>query len=75
MCCLWEVRTPFTIRGASWDSLGGAEWNRASFCVEGGMLWFFSSYSGKLGVPFELRLGSQGTSRITLGKSSLLLCC
>ena len=73
--CLWEVRTLFMIRGASWGSLGGAEWNRASFCVEGGMSWFFSSYGSKLGVPLELRLASQGTSSIILGKSSLRSWC
>ena len=38
----------------------------------GGTSWYFSSFSGDLGVPLELRQGPQGTFRVASGKSSLL---
>ena len=48
---------------------------RASSRVEGEISWFFSSCLGTLEVPLNLRLGRQKTSRVALGKSSLLLSC
>ena len=47
----------------------------ASSRVEGEISWFFSSCLGTLEVPLNLRLGRQKTSRVALGKSSLLLSC
>ena len=49
--------------------------NRPSFRGEGGILWFFSSCDGKLGVPLELRWGPQGSSPVTSEKSGLLSSC
>ena len=47
----------------------------ASSHVDGGISWFFSSCGGRLGTPLQVPRGTQGASRVALGKSSLHLSC
>ena len=58
--------------GIPFDVLQG---NRASSHVDGGISWFFSMCSRKLGFPLELRLGPQGNSVVASGMSALLSGC
>ena len=48
---------------------------RASFRDDGGISWFLSSCGAMCGVSLELRLGTQGASRVAPGKSSLHSIC
>ena len=41
-CCLWEVKSPFELRGGVRVAFESLQGNWASSCVEGGILWFFS---------------------------------
>ena len=50
------------------ESLQG---NQASSRIEGGISWFFSCCGGNLCFPLELQQGSQVTSNVASGKSSL----
>ena len=56
-------------------SLSTPQQKRASSRVKGRISWLFSSYGRKLGVPHELRWGSQGPARVASGKSSLHASC
>ena len=48
---------------------------RASSRIDGGLSWFVSSCSGKLGVPLQVPPGAQGASCVASGKSSLHSSC
>ena len=62
-CLHREVRSPFELRGAPWDSSHiTAGMNRASSLVEAGTLGFLSISDIELGVSVELEEGSQAWS-------------
>ena len=48
---------------------------RASSCVNGGIFWFVSSHSWRLGIPLQVPWGTQGASHVALEKSGLFLIC
>ena len=43
----------------------------ASFHIDGGISWVFSSCGGRLGIPLQVPWGTQGASYVASGKSSL----
>ena len=47
----------------------------ASCREDGGISWFFSSCSGRLGILLQLTHGTQGASRVASGKSNLHASC
>ena len=55
-------------RGISLETL---QRKRDSSRLEGRISWFFSSCGRKLGVPLELRWGTQGPASVASGHSSL----
>ena len=48
-----EVKPPFVFDVEHRIALEAMQGNRASSCIEGGNLWFYSSCSRKLVVPFD----------------------
>ena len=72
LCCLREVKSTFEL----WEEHGIAlellQGNRVSSRIDRGILWCFSSCSGKHWISLELQLGPQETSHVASGKSALL---
>ena len=68
-------RTISRVKRESGISFETPQWKRASCRVEGRISWIFSSCSGKLGVPLELRLEPEGPTRVASRKSSLHVSC
>ena len=48
-----EVKPPFLLVVEDGISLEAMQGNRASSCIEGGILWFHSNCGRKLVVPLE----------------------
>ena len=72
-CLLREVRSPFALRGAPWDSSRIAAWmNRASFRVEARTSRFLSISHFDRRVSAELEPESQATSCVEEWNSAFL---
>ena len=75
-CLLREVRSPLVLRGAHRDSSRiTAGMNRASCRVEEGTSGFLSISDIGLGVPAELKQGSQASSSVEARNSTCLSSC
>ena len=72
LSCLEGVKTLSGLRMEGGISLKTAQQKSASARVKWRMPWFLSSCGG---VPLELRLGPQGPTRGTSGKSNLQASC
>ena len=58
-----------------WIAIESLQSNRASSCIEWGILWCFLSCGMKLSNPYDLPWGPQGTSQGTSRKSGFLSSC
>ena len=75
LSCIGGVKDPLSRKREGGISLSTPQQKRASSRVKGRISWLFSSYGRKLGVPLDLRWGSQGPAGVASGKSSLHACC
>ena len=75
MSCFKGVKYPFAFQEGMWVFSRDTALKMASSCIEGRISWLFSSLGGKLGFPFELRRGPQGTARVASEKSGLFSSC
>ena len=73
--CFKGVKYPFAFQEGMWVFSRDTALKMASSCIEGRISWLFSSLGGKLGFPFELRRGPQGTARVASEKSGLFSSC